>query len=153
MRLAIANTTPPYRCVSSPCPPPPPPPAPPHPPAAPPAPSGPPVAPERERGAAQHDPDQDERQRDVEQRPEPREGRREAREQQDDREDEPDVVRLPHGADRLRDQLALTLPAGTAREQVPHAAPEVRASQQRVRVERHDDDPRDQLGETHSVTR
>src|SRR5439155_17445172 len=94
---------------------------------APPAPPGPPVAPERERGAAQHDPDQDERQRDVEQRPEPREGRREAREQQDDREDEPHVVRLPHGADRLRDQVALTLPAGTAREQVPHAAPEVRA--------------------------
>src|SRR5439155_8994562 len=85
-----------------------------------------PIAPERERGAAQHDPDQDERQRDLEQRPEPREGRREAREQQDDREDEPHVVRLPHGADRLRDQLALTLPAGTAREQVPHPAPEVR---------------------------
>src|SRR2546426_3238498 len=73
--------------------------------------------------------------------------RSEAREEQDDREDEPHVVRLPHGADRLRDQLALALAAGAAREQGPHSAPEVRASQQRVGVERHDDDPRDQLGE------
>src|SRR2546426_6957253 len=55
--------------------------------------------------------------------------RSEAREEQDDREDEPHVVRLPHGADRLRDQLALALAAGAAREQGPHSPPQVRSEE------------------------
>src|SRR2546425_3787225 len=58
-----------------------------------------PVAPERERGPAQHDADQHERERDVQQRAEPRERRWEAREKQNDREDQPYMIRFPHRAE------------------------------------------------------
>src|SRR5207249_10432260 len=65
------------------------------------------------------------------QRAEPCEGRREAGEEQHDREDEPYVVRFPHRANRLRDELALMLPARTERQEVPHAASEIGAAQHR----------------------
>ena len=92
------------------------------------------VATKRERGTAQHDPDQHQRERDVQPDTELGECRRKAGEQQDDREDEPDVVRLPHGTDRVRDELALLCLTRTAREQVPNAAAEVRAREQYVGV-------------------
>src|SRR5207247_11320581 len=109
----------------------------------------PPVAPERERRAPQHDPDEHEGERDVEPRAEQRERRWEAGEEQHDGEDEPDVVRLPYRADRVGDELALALLAGPACEQGPHAAPEVRAPEQRVGVERHENDSGENVRERH----
>src|SRR5213593_775280 len=102
-----------------------------------------PTAPERERGAAQHDADQHERERDVQQRAEPRERRWEAGKEQHDREDEPHMIGLPHRADRLGDELPLTLLAGSQREKVPYAASEIRAAQHGVAVERNENDSRE----------
>src|SRR5207244_8320050 len=80
-----------------------------------------PVAPERKRGATQYDADQDKGQGDVQQGPEPGERGRKAGEEQHQREDEPDVVRLPEGADGLGDELALPLLTWTAGDNVPDA--------------------------------
>jgi len=107
------------------------------------------VAPERKRRAAQHDPDEHECERHVQRDGEACERSGEAGKQQHHREDQPDVVGLPHRTDGVRDQLALPDLARPARQQIPHAAAEVRAAQQHIRVERDQDDAGEQVRETH----
>src|SRR2546425_8396318 len=108
-----------------------------------------PIAPERERGPAQHDADQHERERDVQQRAEPRERRREAGEEQHDREDEPHMIGLPHRADRLGDELALTLPTRAWRDEVPHTTAEIGAAEHRIGVERDEYDSGQNVRQRH----
>ncbi len=59
------------------------------------------------------------------------------------------MVRLPHRADGLGDQLALPFSAGAEREEVPHAAAEIGAPQHRVGVERDENDSCEPIGERH----
>ena len=108
-----------------------------------------PVAPERKRGATQYDADQDKGQGDVQQGPEPGERGRKAGEEQHQREDQPDVVRLPDRADGLGDELALPLLTWTAGEKVPDATAKIRPSEQRVGVEGHENDHGQHVRERH----
>src|SRR6185503_20911784 len=47
-------------------------------------------------------------------------------------QDQPDVVRFPHRADRARDQFALTHLARPIGQQIPHPAAEIGAAEQHV---------------------
>ena len=75
---------------------------------------------EREPGAAQHDPERREAERDEQRREDRLERRREPGPEHDEHEDQPDVVGLPDRSDRPVDQLARP-PAAVAptREQAP----------------------------------
>ena len=88
---------------------------------------------EGEAGAAQDDPQRRQRDRHVEGREDRAEGRREGGPEDDEDEDQPDVVGLPDGGQRALDQRprprALLVPAG---DQVPEAAAEVGAAEERV---------------------
>ena len=64
------------------------------------------VAAERERRSAQHDADQHEGERDVERDGQLGERAGETGEEQHDGEDQPDMVRLPHRADRVGDRAS-----------------------------------------------
>ena len=109
------------------------------------------VAAEDERRAAQHDPDEHERERDVQHDAKGGERRGEGGEEQHDDEDEPHVIRFPDRPDLRGDQLALRGASRAAREQVPHAAAEVRAAGEHVRVERQHHDRRENLGKSERV--
>ncbi len=100
------------------------------------------VGAEGERGAAPHDPDQHERERDVQLDGEECEGGREAREEEHDHQDQPDVVRLPDGPDRVGDEVPLRVAPRPARQEIPHSASEIGAAQQDVRGEGDGDDRR-----------
>ena len=49
------------------------------------------------------------------------------------------MIRFPDGTDRIGDEGALAGAAGTRREQIPDAAAEIGAAQERVRGEREQD--------------
>src|SRR5256885_7996484 len=63
------------------------------------------------------------------------------------------MIRLPHGTDRVGDELALALFAWAGRQQAPHAAPEIGAAEQGVRVERDENDAGEPVGEAHVLRR
>ena len=66
---------------------------------------------EREAGSSQDDPERSKAQRDEQRREDGLEGGREAGPEDDEHEDQPHVVRLPHGPDRPVDQRARPLAA------------------------------------------
>ena len=75
-------------------------------------------------GAAQHDPERGQAERDEQRREDRLERGREAGPEHDEHEDQPDVVGLPHGSDRPVDQLARAPAAlASAGEQAPEARP------------------------------
>ena len=89
---------------------------------------------EREARAAQHDAEGGDRERHEQRERDRRVGLGEARPQHDEAEDQPDVVGLPHRADRVVDHLAGPLAAlGAAGDQVPEAGAEVGAAEDRRR--------------------
>ena len=57
------------------------------------------------------------------------EGARETGEHDDNRKDEPHMICLPHGADRVRDGGALTFRGRASGEEVPDAPPIIGATQ------------------------
>src|SRR5256885_11843097 len=63
------------------------------------------------------------------------------------------MIRLPHGTDRVGDELALALLAWAGSQQAPHAAPEIGAAEQGVRVERDENDSGEHIGEAHVLRR
>src|SRR5262249_19050993 len=72
--------------------------------------------------------------------------------QDDEAEDQPDVVRFPHRADRVVDECARLRPAlRPARDQVPEAGPEVRATEEGVRGHADEQDHRDEVGFAHDA--
>src|SRR2546429_7783390 len=77
----------------------------------------------------------------------------EAGEQQHHGEDQPDVIRLPHGTDRFGDELAMALFARAGSQQAPHAAPEIGAAEQGVAVERDENDSGEKIGERQGTAR
>jgi hypothetical protein len=87
------------------------------------------VGAEGERRPPQHDAHQHQRQRNVKDGSQTGVDRREAGECEDDRQNEPDVIRLPDGADGMGDDFALALTAGTGGQQIPDAAPEIGAAE------------------------
>src|SRR4029077_9757971 len=89
----------------------------------------------------------------VQERAQPGERGWKAGEEQHDGEDQPDVVRLPDRADGVRDELALPILAWAAGEQVPYTTAEVRAREQRVRVESQEDRACENVGERHGTDR
>ena len=91
-----------------------------------------PEPPEHECRPAEHDPQQRQVERDEQRHAQGGVAVGEAGEQCDDDEDQPDVVRLPHGPHRVCDRLPLLPPAGAGREQVPHPPAEVRPAEHGV---------------------
>src|SRR5437773_2329975 len=75
------------------------------------------------------------RERHVEGEAEGRERGREGREQSGDDEDQPDVVRFPDRADRIRDEGPLALAHRSDRQEIPHPAAEVRSPEQPIQGE------------------
>ena len=69
---------------------------------------------------------------------------RKAREDQHDDEDEPDVIRFPHGAHRVRDCITLLFFAWAGCKQIPDTAAEVGAAQHGIRDERNDTEAGDE---------
>ncbi len=59
------------------------------------------------------------------------------------------MVRLPHGTDRLGDELALTFPPGAECEEVPHPSSEIGAAEHRVGIEHDEYDPGQKVRERH----
>jgi hypothetical protein len=95
------------------------------------------LLPEGEAGAAQHDPEQSEPQRQRAGGHHCGERVREGGPEHHQREDQPDVVGLPDRGDRLVDQPPRRAPAPVAAgQQVPQAAAEVGPTQHRVQGDR-----------------
>ena len=86
---------------------------------------------------AEHDAERGERQRHEQRERDRRERLGERGPQHDEAEDEPDVVRLPHRADRVGDHRTRPrAPLGAAGEEVPEPGAEVGAAEERVRGDR-----------------
>ena len=106
---------------------------------------------EGKAGAAQDDPEGRDRDRHVERRHHRVEGRGEGRPEDDQAEDQPDVVGLPDRGQRALDRRPRPLPAlGPAGDQVPEAAAEVGAAEQRVEGHAEPEDRRGDVGEAHA---
>jgi hypothetical protein len=107
---------------------------------------------EREAGSSQDDPERSKAQRDEQRREDGLEGGREAGPEDDEHEDQPHVVRLPHGPDRPVDQRARPLaPLSSTGEQAPEPAPEVGAAEHGIHRHADDEDDGDGVGRGHRV--
>ena len=107
---------------------------------------------EGEAGSAQDDSERSKAQRDEQRGKDGLEGGREAGPEDDEHEDQPHVVRLPHGPNRPVDQRARPLaPLSSTGEQAPEPAPEVGTSKHRVQRHADDEDERDGVGGGHRV--
>src|SRR5256886_11303286 len=57
------------------------------------------------------------------------------------------MIRFPHGTGRFGDERALALFTGARSQEAPHAAPEIGAAEQGIRVERDENDAGEHFGE------
>jgi|GEM_PF-4422814 len=87
------------------------------------------MSPNGEGGPTQYDPDQHQRQWDVQSDRDHGEGRRKGRKENHDGDDEPHVVGLPNRTDRLIDERPLRLPLTAHCKKRPDAGPEVRSAE------------------------
>ncbi len=105
---------------------------------------------ERERSAAQHDAEPDEEPGDEQRRHDRGERLGECRPEEDEDVDEPHVVRLPHGTDRLVDLMAeVGATLGVTGGQVPEPAPEVGAAEQGIGDHADEQQDGDQVTQAH----
>ena len=115
------------------------------------------VWPNAKPGSAQDDSDGGERERQVQRLHDRREGARKRRPEDHQREDEPDVVGLPHRPQRERhpplDPAAETAVARAHRQQLPDAGAEVGAAEDRVQRGSGKEDDRDDVRLAHRVAR
>src|SRR4051812_28987496 len=106
---------------------------------------------EGEAGTAQDDPQRRQRDRHVQGGEDRAEGRGEGGPEDDEDEDQPDVVRLPDGGERALDRVPRPLAAlGSPRDEVPEAAAEVGAAEERVEGRPYPEDRRRRVGLAHA---
>ena len=94
------------------------------------------MGPDSEGGASKHDPDEHERQRNMQASRNNREGGRERSKKNGDGNDQPDVVCFPDGPDGLIDQRPLLLRVAAESKEAPDPGAEIRNTGEKVKCQR-----------------